>query len=177
MLHCIAAQLYAKGGEPHKAEQELQAIDAAGSGQSSYIMQNHASFKAARLRRSLGLIIADAYQHLSLPAGRRAELTVRISGPAEWDWALEGRDVDYSATFTPDKAAKPSRWPAVVITPETRHEAAAGPVEGRCALPDGCESGVLVLSWSNAHSYLRSKALTYRVQLANGAEAPKAVVV
>ena len=130
------------------------------------------AFKAARLRRALGLIVADNYEPLALGAGRRAILSVRMKGGhAEWDWALESRDVDFSATFSPDGGG-----PAVTITPDTRHSATDGPIEGRYALPAGCEGGTLHLQWSNAYSYLRGKSISYRLVLPDGSEVPQPVI-
>lgn len=178
MLHALRAQLFAAAGEPHKAAASLQASAAGGR---KVLMQHHIAFKTARLRGVLGLQLADAYTPLSLPRGTTASVTARLVAAggaggaecvAEWDWAVEARDVDFSATFTPD--APPSSPLVVVAT--ARHMAADGPVEGRFALPAGCRGGRLELRWSNAFSYLRSKAISYRLVLPDDAEAPAAVL-
>ena len=83
---------------------------------------------------------------------------------AEWDWALEGREVDFSVTFTPDAAGSST----VTVAKSARHLASDGPVEGRFALPDGCAGGMLRLEFSNYFSYLRQKVVNYRLSLPDG---------
>ena len=92
---------------------------------------------------------------------------VAAEAVAEWDWALEGREVDFSASFTPDEPGAKS----VAIVPEGRHLAADGPVEGRFSLPPGCTGGTLRFEWSNYFSYLRQKVVNYRLSLPPGCAA------
>ncbi|EOD30821.1 hypothetical protein EMIHUDRAFT_232428 [Emiliania huxleyi CCMP1516] len=133
-------------------------------------MQQLLTFKSGRLRRSLGLQLHDAYATLSLPAGRAAVFSITLARTADeatcacgatstaaWDWALEARDIDFGVRWTA-AAGEPAE-----LHPTSRHEAAAGPVEGSFELPEGCESGLLELTLSNRFSYFRSKAVSYRI--------------
>jgi len=116
-------------------------------------------------------MIAKGYEQIYLGPGYRATLTVRLAqGAAQWDWALETRDVDFSATFTPDDGGSaPSPTP---IAQETRYLASEGPVEGRFALPPGSAGGTLRLCWSNYFSFVRGKTLSYRLELPPDADTP-----
>ena len=153
-------------------EASLNAITKHSSNNSKYIMAQHVAFKTARLKRSLGLMIKDAYESISIAAGYRASITVQLTNAgqeAEWDWALEGYDVDFSATFTDVLKTK-----KVTVVAEARHSAKDGPVEGRFVVPYGngtLGGGTLRLEWSNYFSYLRSKSVNYRLQLAGWSHA------
>ena len=174
MLHTLAAQQHAKLGDPHKAEMALQAA-ASSAGTSKYLMQHHVTFKTTRLRRSLGLMVQEAYHRLTIGAGCRAIVTARLPGnagvAAAWDWAPDARDLDFSVTFKADSAQN-----ALIVTPMARHDAASGPVEGRFEMPGGCEGGTLTLEFSNYFSYLRSKSLSYRLTLPDGADEPTVIM-
>ena len=182
--NCLEAQLHARMEEPARAKGSL---DALGRYTRKHVMAQHVAFKTARLRRALGGMLSAKYDSMTVPAGYRASLSVHVqprgaddaasgesappSGGAsdvivDWDWALEGREIDFSVTFTADGAsAKP-----LVVVPEARHVASDGPIEGRFVLPDGC-TGVLRLEWSNYFSYLRQRVVNYRVGLPDGCSA------
>ena len=171
MMHCISAQQHAALDAPHKAEASLQAL----SGYANYTAQGMVSFKTTRLRRALGLMVQQSFEQLALPAGYKATLLLRMEQGAaatvSWDWALESRDVDFSAAFQPDGGGA-----QVTIAAQTRHVVADGPGEGKFVLPEGCSAGSLTLEWSNCHSYLRAKSVAYRMVLSNGEEPPKPVI-
>lgn len=162
MLQCLSAQLHAKLGDAHRAEAALHAISLY---KAPYTCAPMISFKSTRLRRSLGLLTAETYAQISIAAGRRAMLTVDMQrgsvATVEWDWSLDGKDIDFSVAFTP--AGRVTARDAVV--PEHCYLASDGPCDGQYTLPAGCDGGQLILTWSNYRSYMRSKAISYRVVL------------
>ena len=134
---------------------------------------------------------------LTLSAGRKAVLAIAIAVPpprnpppgvvaadagaaapcedgtlsVEWDWAVEGLDVDFGARFVPSGGV------AVEVVPVTRHFSSVGPVEGQFVVPPGCKRGVLEITFSNYYSYLRSKTVSYRLTLPDGVTAPTPRIV
>jgi len=163
------------------------------------VLHHFLTFKMGRLRRVLGLQLSEAYERLTLSAGRKAVLAIAIAAPpprnpppaglaadagaadavpcedgslsVEWDWAVEGLDIDFSARFVPSGGV------AVEVVPVTRHSSSAGPVEGQFMAPPGCERGVLEITFSNYYSYLRSKTVSYRLTLPDGVTAPTPRIV
>ena len=105
---------------------------------------------------------------LRLPPQAAFKTRILHCSTARWDWAVEARDVEFSATFLAADAE------AVLVVAARLHAAAAGPVEGRFCAP---AAGVLRLQWSNAHSYVRKKTLSFRVTVGGVAEARNAEVV
>ena len=91
---------------------------------------------------------------LRLPPQAAFKTRILHFSTSRWDWAVEARDVEFSATFLAADAE------AVLVVAARLHAAAAGPVEGRFCAP---AAGVLRLQWSNAHSYVRKKTLSFRV--------------
>lgn len=152
-----------------------------------YLAYYLVAFKMGRLRARLGLEIAQAYSSVDVPAGRSAKVAVRIGDDTdaagadavavggggartiEWDWSIEHYEVDFSASWTAD-GGRPE-----LISPDARHAAADGPVEGRLDVPRG-GAGTLTLRWSNEFSYVRAKAVSYRLVLPGSMRAPAAVV-
>ena len=180
MLHYLTAHIHAAKGELRAAEVSLQASVAATSREMK--LHHFLSFKCGRLRRMLGLQFEQAYTRLDIPAGKKATIAILLARPqggppfsphvVEWDWGLEAYDLDFGVRFVPTGGGAP-----LEAVPTTRHDGATGPVVGRFELPPGCERGVLELCFSNYYSYLRSKAVTYRLVLPPHTTEPKPLLV
>lgn len=186
MLHYLAAHLHCAAGALHRAEVCLGS--SVGTTDGDMDLQHYLSFKTSQLGRIVKKRLEDTYVRLALPAGKKAMLTIDLSSrptaatgddanddedtntfSVRWDWSLEGRDVDFYARFlpratTPVVEGEQEQLPLDIV-PKTRHSAGNGPVEGAFCLPDGCEGGVLELLFSNQHSYLRGKVVTYKLVL------------
>ena len=65
---------------------------------------------------------------------------------------------------------------ALTLAPMARHDATGGPAQGHHQLPNDRKGGELVLEFSNYFSYLRSKQISYRLTLPDGADAPTVAI-
>jgi hypothetical protein len=122
------------------------------------------------IARSSELVDDKTGTEAVLPSAAAATAAAEPAGAvsAEWDWALEARDVEYAVRFVPaEHGAAP-----IEVVPTTRHLASNGPVEGRFTLPDSCAAGMLELSFSNTYSMLRTKMITYKLTLPDGVSSP-----
>mmetsp|Transcript_30229 Transcript_30229/g.55693 ORF Transcript_30229/g.55693 Transcript_30229/m.55693 type:complete len:271 (-) Transcript_30229:326-1138(-) len=188
MLYYLQAHLQCAGGMLLRAEASNQM--SVGTTGSDMDLSQYLSFKTSQLRRIVKKRTEETYVRLALPAGKMAVISIDISGKHDlsvgdanttastlhWDWKLEARDVDFHVSFLPNSQTQ-VRGEEIEVVPKTRHTAAIGPVDGVFRVPDNCGDssnggGLLELCFSNKHSYLRGKVVTYKLSLPPNAADP-----
>lgn len=166
MLHYLVAHLTLANGDLHIAEKDLSTAEQLTT--KDMVLHHYLSFKTSQLRRRMKDIIEETYEVLTIPAGKKAVLTIELQHnsastttmPISWDWFLQDRDIDFDASFLPKNSFGRE------IVPTTRHYVDNGHVEGRFDLSaedkDG-GGGILQLTFSNSYSYIRGKVVTYKL--------------
>lgn len=121
---------------------------------------------------------ADRAGSVTVPARDHADIhAVIFAGQtARWEWSVEAHDVGCTVRFLSDGGWSSQLMQVPPPTSTASLWAAAGsgahaPISGE---HEASEDGVLVLSWDNTHSLMRSKTVKYSVAVSGDAQTPPA---
>jgi hypothetical protein len=114
--------------------------------------------------------------NVTINAGKYREVLVEIdpqagSTSASWKFEVHSKDIMFSVKFFRNSRSGESESSGTVTIPilaEQKVEKIGGPQSGEYK---GSESGLLLLRWSNEHSWWYSNSISYEVEIAKGESA------